>query len=151
MYRMTFIVVTALLMCASAVYAQTPVERLIAKYADVQGAKEMDAEGAKMPVARIMIKQTPVASIASQVEKVSVLKMGGASKQYRSLFLKELGETLKSYDYIGLHDSKNGEVKIYILKSGPETVKELVIYNPELYVLNSLMGAFSMDDLQKLE
>lgn len=151
MYRMTFIIMAALLMCGAISFAQTPVERLITKYEDVQGAREMDAQGAKMAIARIMIRQTPVAPIASDVDQVSVLKMGDVSRQYHSLFLKDLDQTLKSYDYIGRHNSKNGMVDVYILKSGPQTVRELVIYNPELCVLNSLKGSFSLEELQKLE
>lgn len=150
MYRLTFILMT-LLVCTYDIYAQTPVERLISKYEDVQGAKEIDAQGAKMAIARVMIRQTPVAPIASEVDQVYVLKMGGASRQYQSLFLKDLNQTLKSYDYIGKHNSMNGMVDVYILKSGSQTVKELVIYNPELCVLNSLKGSFSLEELQKLE
>ena len=151
MYRMTFIILALLLIRVYDADAQTPVERLISKYEDVQGAKEMDAQGAKMPIARIMIRQTPVAPIASDVDQVSVLKMGGASRQYQNLFLKDLDETLKSYDFIGKHNSKNGMVDVYILKSGSQTVRELVIYNPQLCVLNSLKGSFSLEELQKLE
>lgn len=151
MYRKLIFVFISLSISLYVTYAQTPIERLISKYESVPGAKEIGAEGAKMSIARVMIRQSPVAPIASEVDQVYVLKMGGASRQYQSLFLKDLNQTLKSYDYIGKHNSKNGMVDVYILKSGSQTVKELVIYNPELCVLNSLKGSFSLEELQKLE
>lgn len=141
----------SLFICAYAASAQTPVEQLISKYESVPGAKETGAEGAKMAIARVMIRQSPVAPIASDVDEVEILKMQGASRQYQNLFFKDLNEALKSYDYIGKHSSKNGEVDVYILKSGPGTVRELVIYNPAIYSLNSFKGTFSVDALQKLE
>ncbi len=141
----------SLLMSAYAASAQTPVERLISKYETVPGAKEIGAQGAKMALARVMIRQSPVAPIASDVDEVEILKMQGASRQYQNLFFKDLNAALKSYEYIGKHSSKNGEVDVYILKSGPETVRELVVYNPAIYSLNSFKGSFSVDALQKLE
>lgn len=151
MYRTLIFVLISLSINIYATYAQTPIERLISKYESVPGAKEIGAEGAKMSIARVMIRQSPVAPIASDVEEVEILKMEGASRQYQNQFFKDLNEALKSYDYIGKHSSKNGEVDVYILKSGPQTVRELVVYNPAIYSLNSFKGSFSVDALQKLE
>ena len=141
----------ALMIFAAESFAQTPVERLISRYADVSGAKVTDAKGSTMSVARVILKRTPVAALAPDVDEVDILKMGGASKQYQMKFKEDLEETLKSYEFHGTHEGKNGMVDIYILPSGKDVVDELVIYNPEILTLNSLQGSFTIEALKKLE
>lgn len=103
-----------------------------------------------MAIARSLLKRTPVAPIASEVEKLSVLKMENVSSAIRKEFVDELDAALRKYEYYGHQETKNGEVDIYVLPSGSETVSELVIYNPAIYSLNSLYGNFSVQTLLKL-
>ena len=131
-------------------YAQTPEETVISHYEDVKGARNFIASGGKMAIARSLLKNTDVAPIASEVEKLAVLKMQNAVPSVRGEFVGELDAALKSYEYYGRQDTRNGEVDIYVLPSGTETVSELVIYNPAIYSLNSLYGNFSVQTLLKL-
>ncbi len=130
--------------------AQTPIENLIVHYEDVPGARNFIAGGGRMAIARSLLKRTPVAPIASEVEKLSVLKMENVSSAIRKEFVDELDAALRKYEYYGHQETKNGEVDIYVLPSGSETVSELVIYNPAIYSLNSLYGNFSVQTLLKL-
>lgn len=131
--------------------AQTPVEKVILKYGNVTGAKEFLAQGGRMSLARQLLKRTPVAPVAPDVNELAVLKMEGASRQLQNLFIQDLKEALKSYEYRGRQDSKNGMVDIYVLYSDKDRIRELVIYNPALLSLNSLYGSFSVDSLLELE
>ena len=131
--------------------AQTPVETVISHYEDVKGARNFIATGGKMTIARSLLRKTEVAPIASEVEKLAVLKMQNATPSVRGEFVDELDAALKKYEYYGHQATKNGEVDIYVLLSGSETVSELVIYNPVIYSLNSLYGNFSVQTLLKLD
>lgn len=129
---------------------QTPVEELILKYADVQGARDFVAKGGRMAVARSLLKATPLASVAGDVDELAVLKMGNVSPDILDRFAGDLHETLKLYGYYGHQQTKNGLVDIYVLKTSSDTVEELVIYNPESFSLNSLRGTFTVSELLKL-
>ena len=137
--------------CAYEASAQTPVEKVILKYGNVTGAKEFLAQGGRMALARQLLKRTPVAPVAPDVNELAVLKMEGASRQLQNLFIQDLKEALKSYEYRGRQDSKNGMVDIYVLYSDKDRIRELVIYNPALLSLNSLYGSFSVDSLLELD
>ena len=128
----------------------TPIEKLIIKYEDVKGSRELMLSGAKITFARGLIRQTQVGSLADDVDKLAVLKMGNASQQEKASFYNDLVAVLKSYQYCGKHPSKNGPVDVYISVPSGEIVKELVIYNPAIYTLNSLYGEFTVDSHLKL-
>ena len=133
-YRYVFGVFIVMLSTMLSMSAQTPVEKVMIKYEDVQGAKNFVAQGIKMTLARNLLKSTQVAPIASDVDELYI-------------FLKS---ALKQYDYYGTQPSKNGEVEVYVHHTGPQTVDELVIYNPEIYSLNSLYGHFTVSELLTL-
>lgn len=143
------IILTFCLLCSGlcAWGQDTPVETLIQKYEDVSGARSFVAQGLKMMLARRILSQTPVASIASDVEILYVLKMEGVSQGPLLSFVSDLHEALQKYEYYGTLPSKNGKVDVYLMYSDSETVEELVIYNPSIYSLNSLYGSFPIHDL----
>lgn len=140
-----------MLLSALAASAQTPVETVILHYEDVRGARDFIATGGKMAIARSLLRNTEVAPIASEVEKLAVLKMANAAPSVRGEFVDELDEALKKYEYYGQQNTKNGVVDIYVLPSDSETVRELVIYNPSIFSLNSLYGTFSVQTLLQLD
>ena len=131
--------------------AQTPAEKLIMKYKDTTGAREFSAEGIKMTFARRLIMSTTLAPVAQDVNELYVLRMGGASKSVLPLFKFDLKGMLKNYSYYGKAPSKNGEVDVYIHRTGPQTVDELVIYNPAIFSLTSLVGNFTVSELLALD
>lgn len=134
-------------------FSQTPVECLILKYENTPEAKHIVVSGAKMTLVRNFLKSTPVASIASEVDEVAVLKMGSVPAKLQSEFLSELHKALVGYDYYGQHNTKNGVVDIYVLKDtgkSDKNISELVIYNPKLYSLNCLHGSFTTSQLLQL-
>ena len=131
-------------------YAQSPVERLVVKYADVKGAKDLVAKGTKMDLARPLIRKTSLAPIADNVDELAVLRLQNASEQDKARFQKELNAALKSYQYYGKHDSKNGKVDVYVEVPENGYVRELVVYNPAIYTLNSLQGRFTVKSLLEL-
>ena len=131
-------------------YAQTPVEKVITKYENTKGSKELVVNGVKMAFARGLIRQTPVAPIADDVTELAVIRMANVSKSEQKLFYDDLMASLKGYQYCGKHDSKNGPVDVYILPPSKGMVKELVIFNPAIYALNSLYGEFTFESLMSL-
>ena len=152
MYRLIRYILLISLVSLSALiaYAQTPVENVISHYEDVKGARNFIASGGKMAIARSLLRNTEVAPIASEVEKLAVLKMQNVAPSVKGEFIGALDAALKKYEYYGHQETKNGEVDIYVLPSGSDTVSELVIYNPAICSLNSLYGNFSVATLLKL-
>lgn len=149
LYRIIFAI--ALLSVSVSVAAQhTPVESLIQKYQESPGAKSFVAQGIKMFLARKLLEQTEVAPIADDVKVLYVIRMEGSPKGTRLHFISEMYEVLETYHYYGTIPAKSGTVDIYLKYSSPETVEELVIYNPEIYTLNSLFGTFTMQELLEL-
>lgn len=135
------------LIIAGATYAQTPVEDVITKYSNVKGSRDFIASGPAMTLARSLIRRTPLACIAPEVEVLEVLKMQNASEEDIRNFEKDLMTALESYEYYGKSDAPNGIVDVYIDKATDGIVGELVIYNPVIYSVNSLRGDLSADKL----
>ena len=132
--------------------AETPVEGVVNKYDDVKGAKDFIAQGgARLSIAKSILKKTPVASLSPDVDEVMVLKMGNTSEQDKTSFLKDLDNALKTYENHGRHPSENGPVDVYVKRNSAGHIIELVIYNPELYNLNVLHGNFPVDALLKIQ
>ena len=150
MYRRIMLLLTALLLTAAHAYAQTPIEKLIIKYGNISGAKEISASGSQMAIARVMMKHTPVAPVAGDVDKVYILKMAGASDESLDKFESDLQKVLKSYEYYGTQEEPKGKVDVYVMRSGTSVIKELVVYNPENHTLNSFYGTFPLDALMKM-
>lgn len=148
-----YMLLAALALSEACAFAQqpTPVEKVIMKYENVKGSQEVSATGAKMTIARMMIRKTPVGLIADDVDEVYVLRMGDASQPDRTDFLDDLRIAFKSYVYSGRYDSDKGLVDVYILPSYEGYTDELVIYNPQSYSLNSLRGHIPMSQLRTLE
>lgn len=151
MSKRLIMIVTVLLSGLCIMKAQNPMEELIYKYADVKGARDFVASGSMMTIARGFIRKYPVAPIADDVKEVAVLKMERAPEHMRYEFQKELEEVLQLYEYYGKQETKMGIVDVYVLKASPETVSELVIYNPEIWSLNCLYGDFSVEALLNLD
>ena len=94
--------------------------------------------------------------LASQVSgKVFIINCHGCKEVYfpeaaAEEFQKELNAALNSYQYYGKHDSKNGKVDVYVEVPENGYVRELVVYNPAIYTLNSLHGRFTVKSLLEL-
>ena len=150
MYRRILFLFAALLLTAAQTYAQTSIEKLIIKYGNINGAKEISASGSQMAIARVMMKHTPVAPVAGDVDKVYILKMADASDESLDKFESDLQKVLKSYEYYGTQEEPKGKVDVYVMRSGTSVIKELVVYNPENHTLNSFYGTFPLDALMKM-
>lgn len=149
MKRLLFIFIS---LCVSIpAFTQTPVEKVITEYSKVRGSRDFIASGGgEMILARSLIRKTPLAAIAPDVDVLEVLKMQNASKQDIGNFVRDLKSALASYDYYGQAQGTNGIVNIYITRSGQDTISELVIYNPEIYSVNSLKGTMSLEKLMQI-
>ena len=145
-----------MIMLASALTAlsaavQTPVEGVIEKYQNVEGVRSFIATGTRLALAKGLIRRTQVGILADDVEELAVLKMQNASQYSKVRFQHDLHDALESYEYHGTHDSRNGTVDVYVLRSKTGAVEELVIYNPAILSLNSLRGTFPEKALMELE
>lgn len=126
---------------------KTPVEKLIESYSEVKGTRDFIASGGKMAIARSLIRKTELASVASDVDVLEVLKMQNASLSDIGRFENDLKSALSGYEFYGTEESPNGTVDVYIMKGSGDMVNELVIYNPRLHSLNSLKGHFTRQEL----
>lgn len=149
MDKLIMIVMAACLM-ATASFAQTPVGRVVKKYENVKGAQDFYAKGGKLNLVRGLIRKTPVGPIADDIEELVILKMAKAPQHQKSSFMSDLKSALGSYEYCGTESYDDGTYEIYILRSGKDMVKDLVIYNPAVHSLNSLRGTIPVSALEKL-
>ena len=140
-----------MLVSVMSLHAQTPVEDVILNYEDAKGARSFIAQGVRMALARQLMKTTQVAPVASDVEKLYVLKMDGTDSDERSKFVHDLYGALADYRYYGQCPTKNGEVDVYYMPNGKDNVQELVVYNPATFSLNSLYGDFTYEQLIALD
>lgn len=99
--------------------------------------------------------QSPVEDLVDKYKKYSgkliILHLSSASRSVQESFEKSLYSTLGAYNRFGVHSSSHGPVQVYAKFSGSNTVTELVIFNPTLYVLNDIHGDFSVNSLKKLK
>ena len=150
--RILLYVMLGLMMIVQVAAGQTPVEEVVLEFDSVDGAKGFIAKGGpRLMIARKFLKTTNLASLASDADQIYVLKMGAASQQDKAAFLEALHAALKTYEYHGMHPSKNGEVEAYINRTEDGYISELVLYNPESYVLNVLHGSFPVNALLQIE
>ena len=147
--RKILMILAALLIWVSAP-AQTPVEELIVRYGEVNGARDFVAKGTRMILVRGLLSNYGLGAIEDDVEELYVLKLANTSELTKKEFLADLKTVLVTYEHYGMVDGKNGLVDVYVRKSGPESVSELVVYNPAIYTLNSLGGTFSVSSLLSL-
>lgn len=148
MRRMLFVLVVLLSMDA---FADTPAEMFMGGYDDVKGAKHIEVKGGTMVFARPVIRKFPIGPMADLVEEVSVLNMSKTGSSEKDTFLAKLKVMLEmNYKYYGKSDTPNGIVDVYVHLASDDLADELVIYNPELFVLNSLVGKFPVEQLLKL-
>lgn len=150
MRRVILLVFTLLI--AVSTYAQTPAEKFLESFCEVKGAKKTEARGAMMIFARPVLKKFPIAPMANDVEEVTVLNLGKASELDKERFVSEMTKMLEDNGYIynGKFDSPNGPVDVYAHLKTDTLVDELVVFNPDLYALNILLGNFSVEKLLKL-
>ena len=131
--------------------AATPVESVIIKYADVKGVRQFEAKGVAMKLARGLIRKTPAAPVADYVDELSVLRVDKADSLDRTAFVSDLYSALSSYDYVGKAEAPNGIVDVYVSKPQGEFVKEFVVYNQEIYSINSLRGDIPVSTLLSMK
>lgn len=147
--RRFFLLVLAAVMAFEA-FAGTPAEELVARHAEVKGARSIEVRGAKMKFARPILKRFPIGPLADYVTEVTVLDVDRTSPESKERFLGDLALTLRQYRYSGKSDTPNGLVDVYVHLYSDSIVDELVIFNPESNVLNIIDGRFSVEDLIKL-
>ena len=148
MKRFIFIICLSFLGIYS--YAQTPVEDLIDKYREYQGASCLSLSGLELLMARPAILASPLASVASDVQKLMILHMDSTSYEVRNSFETNLYGSLGVYKQFGQYNSKNGVVEIYAKFSDADMVSELVIFNHNLWILNDIQGDFNVKSLEKI-
>lgn len=131
--------------------AQTPVESLAESYDGQKGVKVIVADGATMSFARPYIRKSPMGPLADNVEAVTILSLKKAPDNVQGEFLARLRRTMKSYQFYGKETGEDGNiVEIYGSPIKNEAVHELVVYNPDNYVLFSIRGTYPVTELQKL-
>lgn len=138
------------MMLVSSAWGGTPVEDIVLKYEDVDGAKSLIAQGFVMKMARPLLKSYSIAPLADKVQGMSVLRMDKVDVEDREVFLDDMNKCLSLYVYVGKSDSPNGVVDAYVHLSAPDVADELVVYNPKLVALYSLKGEFTAEELLKI-
>lgn len=146
----SFVLLVAVCIAVTSSYAQTPVGTLVAKYGNVKGAQDFSAKGGKLNLVRGLIRKSPVGPIADDIEELVILKLTKASSQHKMSFLSDLKSALGGYEYCGTESYGDDTFEIYVLRSGNDMIEDLVIYNPEIYSLNSLRGSIPVSSLESL-
>ena len=145
------IIILVALLTTFSLWGATPAQKLVDEYKDLKGARHYSAKGAMMTVARPLMKSYSMAPLAHKVEEMYVLRMDKARPDVQDRFFKDLNEVLSNYIYAGKSDSPHGIVDAYVHVSSPDVADELVVFNPEIMALYSLIGEFTHEELQKVQ
>lgn len=146
-----FIISAAVLLISVCLHAGTPAQDIVNDYKDLKGVKFYLAKGALMKMARPLMKSYSIAPLSHKVEEMSVLRIDKAKEEIRESFMIDLEKVLQTYIYVGKSDSNHGVVDAYVHLAGPDVADELVVYNPELKALYSLIGEFTREELLKIQ
>ena len=138
-----------LLICVPTL-AHTPIQTIVIKYSETEGARDFIANGKRVRIVRPILRATSIAPLADDVEELYTLKMENALDEDKKAFDEELQKALNMYEYCGLHQSRSGPVEVYILRSSSLDIVELVIYNSATFSLNSLYGKFDPETLMEI-
>ena len=141
----------AFVLTAICLRAGTPAQEIVNDYKDLKGARYYLAKGAVMKVARPLMKSYSIAPLSHKVEEMSVLRVDKMKQDLQESFLIDLEKVLETYVYAGKSDSPHGVVDAYVHIASPDVADELVVYNPELMALYSLIGEFTKEELLKIQ
>ena len=145
------ILIISALFAAISLWGGTPAQKLVDDYKELKGVRHYSAKGAMMTVARPLMKSYSMAPLAHKVEEMYVLRMDKARPDVQEQFFNDLKKVLSSYIYAGKSDSPHGIVDAYVHVSSPDVADELVVYNPDIMTLYSLIGEFTNEELQKVQ
>ena len=151
MFDMRLFLIFLTIFAASEIFAATPAQTLIARNGSIKGAKKIEVSGAKMVFARPVLKRYPIGAMSESVDEVYVLNLKKVSPADLNAFMNEMNKVLRSYRYYGKSDSPDGLVDVYVHMKSDDLVDELVIFNPESFVVNSLIGEFPVNELLKID
>ena len=145
------ILIISALFAVISLWGGTPAQKLVDDYKELKGVRHYSAKGAMMTVARPLMKSYSMAPLAHKVEEMYVLRMDKARPDVQEQFFNDLKKVFDSYIYAGKSDSPHGIVDAYVHVSSPDVADELVVYNPEIMTLYSLIGEFTNEELQKVQ
>ena len=150
-FIMRVILALLVFLAAAELFAATPAQTLIVRGGSVKGAKKIEVSGAKMAFARPVLKKYPIGAMSESVNEVYVLSLKKVSPTDREAFMTDMKKTLKSYVYYGKSENPDGIVDVYVHMKTDNMVDELVVYNPETFVFNSLIGEFPVSELLRID
>lgn len=132
------------------VNAQTVAENFMCAHKDVKSAKYVEAKGARMTMVRPFLSKRSIAPVLEFVDGFTMLKLQHVDADLRDHHISDLLVMLKSYTYYGQWNSQDGIVDVYVNPSDPYSVEEIVVYNPSIMTLYSMIGKFPIERLLKL-
>ena len=147
--RKVILFIVSLLVTAAA-FASTPAQDLIQKYSEINGGRVVSASGSKMMFVRPVLKRYTIGPMSDSVESVMVLNMKKTPDNDRRVFMDDMKNTLKKYRYYGKSGSPDGPIDVYVHMKTEDCVDELVVFNPNTFVFNSLIGDFPVEKLLSL-
>lgn len=144
-----FALLIAFVLCLE-VSAQSPAESFMSRFEDVKGAKCIKVKGNTIVFARPALKRYPIAPMSDSVNEIAQLNMGKTAYAEKQRLVSEMDVLLKDYRYYGKSYTPEGVVDVYVHMKSEDVVDELVVFNPEKYVLSILKGIFPVEELLKL-
>ena len=145
------IIIFIALFATFSLWGATPAQKLVDDYKDLKGVRHYSAKGAMMAVARPLMRSYSMAPLAHKVEEMYVLRVDKARPDVQEQFFDDLVKVLDTYIYAGKSDSPHGIVDAYVHVASPDVADELVVYNPDLMALYSLIGEFTTEELQRVQ
>ena len=131
-------------------FAVTPAQELMQRHSEIKGGRFLEASGSKMVFVRPALKRYTIGPMSDRVDAVMVLNMKKTPGADREIFMEDMKNTLRNYRYFGESDSPDGMTQVYVHMKSDDCVDELVVFNPNTFVLNSLIGNFPVEKLLSL-
>ena len=144
------VLLVAFLLVATLGFATTPAQELMQRHSEIKGGRLIAASGSKMVFVRPALKRYTIGPMSDSVDEVMVLNMKKTPAQDRKVFMEDMKKTLGQYRYFGESGSPDGMTEVYVHMKNDDCVDELVVFNPNTFVLNSLIGTFPVEKLLSL-
>ena len=100
-------------------------------YTEAKGVQYFNLEGFTLKMARPKIRKTPVGNAADGIESLYIFAMKDVKKEVKAKFVKEAEAVFGTYEMALETNEKGKKSRIFIKKTQPEIIDEMIIYSME--------------------
>ncbi len=132
---LVLITLAGLMACGNADAKETETDNglveVFESYTEAKGVQYFNLEGFTLKMARPKIRKTPVGKAADGIESMCIFSMKDVKKEVKAKFIKEVEAVFSTYEMALETNEKGKKSRIFIKKTQPEIIDEMIIYSME--------------------